>query len=56
MRLADAAHGAKAWRESAGAYAAAMREVGLIAKKKKRVRVDDDDEDSEVSDSEDEER
>lgn len=57
LRLADAAHGAKAWRESAGAYAAAMREIGLIAKKKKRVRVDEDEEeDSEMSDSEDEER
>lgn len=41
VKLGDAFAGAKSWRSSAGAYAAAMRDAGLIAKKRVYINPND---------------
>ena len=46
VKLGDAFAGAKSWRSSAGAYAAALRDAGLIAKKRVYINPDDVDDSS----------
>ena len=46
LKLGDAFAGAKSWRSSAGAYAAALRDAGLIAKKLVLVNPEDDEDSS----------